>query len=116
MSTSFCNVNLMGRLGKDPESKVNKSGELTCKFTLAVANKSKKKEEEGEEETKDSNTADWYTITARGREAAQCVEYLKKGRLVSIVGKLSFFYVKDPEKMIPVVTAYHVEFVDSPSS
>lgn len=74
-------VQLIGRLGKDPESRVTGSGKKVCRFTLAVERGWKK---DGEIK----KITDWFNLEAWGRVAEVCQEYLKKGRLIYAEGSL----------------------------
>ena len=75
-------VMLIGHLGKDPELKYGQSGNPVCSMTLAT--------DEGYTD-KDGNKVDrveWHRIVAYQRLAETCGQYLQKGRLVYVEGKL----------------------------
>jgi len=74
-------VFLIGRLTKDPEVRYTPSGIAVAHFTLAI-NRPGKKNASGQTE------ADFLRVVAWRRLAEICGEYLKKGRLVSIEGRL----------------------------
>lgn len=74
------NVVLVGRLGNDPESVVTQSGTPLTKFRLAV-NRPPRGDSD-EEET------DWLDIITWGRTAETCAQYLSKGALVGIEGRV----------------------------
>lgn len=74
-------VQLMGRLGQDPDSRFTPTGKQVVKFSLAISNRWKKDGEVKE------NT-EWVNIEAWGRLAEVCNEYLRKGSLVYIEGRL----------------------------
>ena len=74
-------VQLMGRLGQDPDARFTPTGKQVVKFSLAVSNRWKKDGEVKE------NT-EWVNIEAWGRLAEVCNEYLRKGSLVYIEGRL----------------------------
>ena len=74
-------VFLIGRLTKDPEVRYTPSGIAVAHFTLAI-NRPVKKNAAGQTE------ADFLRVVAWRRLAEICGEYLKKGRLVSIEGRL----------------------------
>ena len=69
-------VNLLGRLTKDPELKYGASGTAFCKFTLAV-NRAFKKDE-----------VDFINCTAFGKAAETIAEYVRKGDQFAIGGRL----------------------------
>lgn len=75
-------VQLIGNLGKDPESKYTPTGKKVAHFRLAVNNRWKT----GEGETKEYT--EWINIEAWGRLGEICQQYLKKGSLVYIEGRL----------------------------
>ena len=75
-------VQLMGRLGKDPESKFTPTGKKVTHFSIAISNRWKSKEGEAKEYT------EWVNVEAWGRLGEICGEYLKKGSLVFIEGRL----------------------------
>jgi single-strand DNA-binding protein len=75
-------VQLIGNLGKDPESRLTSTGKKVCQFSLATNRRWKT----GDGETKD--TTDWFNVQAWGRLAEICQEYLKKGSLVYVEGRL----------------------------
>jgi single-strand DNA-binding protein len=83
-------VFLIGNLTKDPELRYTPSGIPVVRFTVAV-NRPSAKNEKGE--------VDFINVVAWRRLAEICGEYLKKGRPVSIEGRLQIrAYEKDGEK------------------
>jgi single-strand DNA-binding protein len=71
-------VILVGRLGKDPEMKYGQSSNIAvCRFSLATSERSK-----GEDRT------EWHNIVMFDRLAEIANEYLSKGRLVYIEGRI----------------------------
>jgi single-strand DNA-binding protein len=75
-------VQLIGRLGKDPESKFTPTGKKVAHFSVAVSNRWKSSDGESKEYT------EWVNVEAWGRLGEICQEYLKKGSLVFIEGRL----------------------------
>ncbi len=75
-------VQLIGRLGKDPEARFTSKGKKYTRFSLAVA-RTWKDPEGGKQEA-----TDWFNIEAWGKLGEICAGYLKKGRLVYIEGRL----------------------------
>ena len=75
-------VQLIGRLGRDPELKRIPSGKTVCVFSMAVNRRWKNKDGEPQEVT------DWFNIEAWERLGEICGEYLKKGSLIFIEGRL----------------------------
>src|SRR4030095_3800252 len=75
-------VQLIGRLGKDPEGKFTPTGKRVAHFSVAISNHWKTKEGEVKEHT------EWVNVEAWGRLGEVCQEYLKKGSTVFIEGRL----------------------------
>jgi single-strand DNA-binding protein len=75
-------VQLIGRLGKDPETRVTPNGKKVANFSLAVGERWKTAGGEAKENT------EWFNIEAWGRLGEICQQYLQKGRLVFIEGRL----------------------------
>ena len=75
-------VQLIGRLGKDPESRFTPTGKKVAHFSLAVSNRWKSAEGEAKEYT------EWVNIEAWGRLGEICAQYLHKGSLVFLEGRL----------------------------
>ena len=75
-------VQLIGNLGKDPESRFTATGKKVCKFSLAVNRAWKTAEGEAKEDT------DWFNVEAWGKLGEICQQYLGKGRLVFVEGRL----------------------------
>ena len=74
-------VQLIGRLGRDPESKFTPTGKKVTHFSLAVSQRWKSSGEMKE-------FTEWVNIEAWGRLGEVCQEYLKKGSLVYLEGRL----------------------------
>lgn len=70
-------VVIVGRAGQDPEMKYFESGKVKTSFSVAVNRWSK----EGEK-------TDWFNIEMWDKSAEVAGEYLKKGKLVAIEGRL----------------------------
>ena len=74
-------VQLIGRLGKDPESRFTPTGKKVAHFSLAVSQRWKSAE--GEKEY-----TEWVNVEAWGRLGEVCQQYLHKGSLVFLEGRL----------------------------
>jgi single-strand DNA-binding protein len=74
-------VQLIGRLGKDPETQFTPTGKKVAKFSLAVSERWK-----SDGETKEHT--EWFNIEAWGRIGEICQEYLHKGSLIFVEGRL----------------------------
>jgi single-strand DNA-binding protein len=75
-------VQLIGRLGRDPEARYTAKGTKYATFSIAVNRTWKSAEGEKHE------AADWFNVNAWNKLADICLSYLKKGRLVFIEGRL----------------------------
>ena len=75
-------VQLIGYLGKDPESKFTPTGKKVTQFSVAISNRWRSKEGDSKEYT------EWVNIEAWGRLAETCHDYLGKGSLVYIDGRI----------------------------
>ncbi|HEX5810131.1 MAG TPA: single-stranded DNA-binding protein [Anaerolineales bacterium] len=103
-------VQLIGYLGRDPESKYTPTGKRVTDFPIGVTNRWRGEEGETREHT------EWVTIEAWGRLAEICHEYLTKGSLVYIDGRLRTNRYEDQEgenRYFTKVVAQTVQFLDS---
>ena len=75
-------VQLIGNLGKDPETRFTPTGKKVTHFSVAISNRWRNPEGEAKEYT------EWVNIEAWGRLGEICGEYLKKGSLVFVEGRL----------------------------
>lgn len=84
MARTLNRVQLIGRLGGDPEMRVTSSGMQVTTFSLATNRQWQSKDGIAQEET------DWHTIVAWDRLAQVCAEHLSKGRLVYVEGRIQY--------------------------
>ncbi len=75
-------VQLIGYLGKDPETRTTPTGRKVSHFSMGVNRHWKTETGETKEAT------DWVNIEAWGKLGEVCQDYLKKGRLVYLEGRL----------------------------
>jgi single-strand DNA-binding protein len=75
-------VILVGRLGRDPETRYTSSGQAVCNFTMATDENFKSRTGERQQRT------EWHRIVMWGKLAEIAQQYLKKGALVYIEGRL----------------------------
>lgn len=101
-------VQLIGNLGRDPESKFTPTGKKVCHFSIAVSNRWKDKSGELKE------TTEWVNIEAWGRLGEICQEYLKKGSLIFIEGRLKTdkYESNGETKYYTKVVAQSLQFLD----
>ena len=70
-------VNLVGRVGSDPDVKYFESGSVKCSLTLAV-----------DRRTKNSDQPDWFNLELWGKTAEVAANYVRKGSLIGVQGSL----------------------------
>ena len=101
-------VQLIGRLGRDPEGKFTPTGKKVTHFSLAVSQRWKTAGESKE-------YTEWVNIEAWGRLGEVCQEYLTKGSLVYIEGRLKTEKYEDKggdTKYFTKVVALTLQFLD----
>ena len=74
---------LIGRLGRDPEVRQMPNGEAVCNFSIAT-DETWKDRQTGQRQER----TEWHAITLYRRMAEVAGQYLKKGGLVYIEGKI----------------------------
>lgn len=82
MARGLNKVMIIGNLGRDPEMRYTPSGKPVTSFSVAVSRSWVKPEGERTE------TTDWFNIVAWGRLAEICSQYLTKGSMVYVEGRL----------------------------
>ena len=75
-------VILIGRLGRDPETRFMPNGEAVCNFSVATSEKYTDKNGQRQEDT------EWHNVTMYRKLAEIAGKYLKKGSQVYIEGKI----------------------------
>ncbi|MDD2401939.1 MAG: single-stranded DNA-binding protein [Clostridia bacterium] len=100
-------VVLIGRLTKDPELRYTPSGTAVASFTLAVDRY--RSNQQGEKE------ADFIPIVVWQKQAENCANYIGKGSLVAVDGRLQVRTYDDKEGQrhwVTEVIASIVKFLD----
>lgn len=82
---------LIGRVGKDPEVRFTQEGKAIANFSIATSENWKDKSGEKQEKT------EWHNIVAFGKLAEIIGEYVKKGSLLYIEGKITTEKWQDKE-------------------
>jgi len=82
-------VCLIGRLVRDPELRQTSTGKAVTEFTIAVNKRIKP--------TDGSPDCDFIRCKAWGQTANYVVDYLAKGRLVSVDGRIEFRKYQDKD-------------------
>ena len=75
-------VILIGRLGKDPETRFMPNGEAVCNFSVATSESWKDQSGQRQERI------EWHNITMYRRLAEIAGQYLKKGSQVYLEGRI----------------------------
>ena len=76
-------VQIIGRLGRDPEVRYMPNGEAVCNFSIATS-ESWNDRQTGQR----TERTEWHNITLYRRLAEVAGQYLKKGALVFVQGKI----------------------------
>ncbi len=108
------NVVLIGRLTKDPELRYTTTGIPVATFRLAV-DKGLSREKKQEMEAKGQPTADFISIVVYGKQAENCANYLAKGRLAAIQGRIqsrTYNAMDGSRRYVTEVVANRVEFLE----
>ena len=100
-------VQLIGYLGKDPETRHTPTGKKVCHFSMGVTQRWK-----SGNETKEAT--DWFNIEVWGRMAEVAQQYLKKGSLAFVEGRLKTdkYEDKGETKYFTKVVASAFQFLD----
>lgn len=98
-------VTLIGRAGRDPEVRYFESGTMVANLSLAV-NPSKRDE-----------APDWFNLEIWGRQAQVAADYVRKGGLIAVYGRINQQKWTDrtsgEEKSKWVVTVDRLELLSS---
>ena len=101
---SINKVILTGRLGKDVELRYTQSGKAVATFSLAVT------------DSFNREVTHWLNIVVWGKSAENCANYLSKGSLVGVDGRIQTrnYENKEGRKVyVTEIVADRVEFLDS---
>ena len=79
---SLNKVTIIGNVGNEPEMRFTPNGKPVTSFTVATNRVYTTPEGERREET------EWFTVVSWGKLAEQCNQFLTKGRLVYVEGRL----------------------------
>jgi len=102
-------VVLIGRLTRDPEHRTTTTGKSVCDFSIAVSKRFKPQD--------GSPDADFFRVSAWGATADYVANYLAKGRLVAVEGRLQSrkFQASDgSNREVVEVVADNVQGLDRP--
>ncbi len=85
-------VILVGRLGRDPETRYTSSGQAVANFSIATDESYKDKNGEKQKRT------EWHRIILWGKQAEIAQKYLTKGALIFVEGRIQSREWEDKEK------------------
>jgi single-strand DNA-binding protein len=99
-------VNLVGRVGGDPDVKYFDSGSVKCRLTLAVDRRSRNDEQ-----------PDWFNLELWGKTAEVAANYVRKGSLIGVSGALKLDHWQDRntgvDRSSPVVRVERMDLLGS---
>ncbi len=81
MSRTINRVELLGRVGTDPELRKTQNGTAVVQLRLATERRSR-------DESAESQT-DWHTIVCWDKQAEAVAQYVRKGERVYVAGRLN---------------------------
>jgi single-strand DNA-binding protein len=84
-------VILVGRLGRDPETRYTSGGQAVANFSMATDESYKDKNGERQKRT------EWHKIVVWGKQAEIAQQYLKKGSLIFLEGRIQSREWQDKE-------------------
>ncbi len=106
MSRTINRVELLGRVGTDPEMRQSQGGTPVTQFRMATD----RRRQNGETE------ADWHSVVCWGRQAEAVAEYVRKGNRLYVSGSLAqnTFETEEGQRIHRTeVHAREVVFLDS---
>jgi single-strand DNA-binding protein len=104
-------VQLIGYLGKDPETRYTPKGSTVTSFSMAVSRRWRGADGESKEAT------DWFNVEAWGKLGEICQKFLSKGRLVFVEGRLQTdrYEAEDQVRYFTKVVASEMQMLDRKS-
>lgn len=106
---SFNKITIVGHLGRDPEVRYLPDGTAVASFSMATSEKRKDRNGEAQDVTT------WFKVTVWGKQGEMVSQYLAKGSLAYVEGRLSLneYSDKDGNKRTSLeVRADNVQFLD----
>ncbi len=98
MTTLRNSVQLIGRLGMNPETSNYGDNKSRVKFSLATNEFYKDKDGERQEETQ------WHNVVAYGKTGEIAEKYVKKGDEIAIAGKITYRSWEDKDGKTNYIT------------
>ena len=106
MSRTINRIELLGRVGTEPELRQTKPGTAVCRLRLATD----RRNGSGESQT------DWHNLVCWGKQAEAVAEYVHKGDRLYAAGRLGYDDWEDQDGQRRQTTEIHaseVVFLDS---
>ncbi len=100
-------IQLIGYLGRDPDSRFTSSGKRVTHFSLGISQRWRTGDENRE-------STEWVNVEVWDRLAEICSEYLKKGSMVYVEGRIKTDKYEDngSNRYFTKVVALQVQFLD----
>lgn len=83
MAGSYNKITIIGNLGRDPEMRYLPSGDPVTSFSVATSERFRTRDGQQQERTT------WFRVSAFGKLAETCNQFLHKGSYVYVEGTLS---------------------------
>lgn len=102
-------VMIIGRLGADPEIRYTQAGQATCSLRIATD------ESYTDRDGKRVERTEWHRVSVFGKAAENCNQYLGKGSLVYVEGRISTRKWQDQngqERYTTEIRAERVQFIE----
>lgn len=102
-------VMIIGRLGTDPELRYTQGGQPVCSLRIATDESFTDKDGNRVERT------EWHSVVVFGKSADHCNQFLRKGSLVYVEGKLATRKWQDQkgqDRYTTEIRADRVQFLD----
>lgn len=102
-------VQIIGRLGRDPELRYTSNGQAVCSLNVATD------ESYNDRDGNKVERVEWHRVSAFGKIAESCANYLAKGSLVYVEGNLTTRKWQDQngqERFTTEIKAKSVQFLD----
>ena len=106
---SLNRVEIIGRLGRDPELKYSQNCAAICRINVATD------ESYTDREGNRIQKAEWHSVVVFQKAAEHCSQYLSKGSLVFVEGSLSTREWQDQQgqkRYSTEIKAQRVQFLD----
>jgi len=103
---SLNKVQIIGRLGKDPEVRTTQNGKSVASFGVAV-----------DDGYGDNKATEWFNVVAWEKQAEFAGKYLGKGRLVYVEGRMKTREYDDKDgnkRKVTELVAFQIQGLDKP--